>query len=48
MYWIEILNKTTGENWKEEFTSYYLFKKRVTKIQFSKKLVITSRSNFIT
>ena len=46
MYWINILDTTTNKSWKEEFTSYYLFEKRVKKLQFSKKLIITSRGNF--
>lgn len=38
MYFINIFDKTTEKQWKEEFYSYYLFKK-------SKKLLITSHSN---
>ena len=34
-------------NWKEEFDSYYFFRKRVTKLKYSKKLVVTSRSALI-
>lgn len=47
MYYINIYDKTTDKSWKEEFTSYYLFSKRVNKLRYSKKLFITSRSNFI-
>lgn len=45
MYFINIYDKITGKSWQEEFDSYYLFSKRVTKLKYSKKLVITSRSN---
>lgn len=45
MYFINIYDKTTNKSWKEEFESYYLFRKRYTKLKYSKKLVITSRSN---
>jgi hypothetical protein len=46
MYFINIYDKTTQKSWKEDFDSYYLFKKRCTKLKFSKKLVVTSRSNY--
>ena len=46
MYFINIFDKTTEKQWKEKFYSYYLFKKRVTKLKYSKKLFIISRSNF--
>lgn len=45
MYYINIYDNSTGNSWKEEFDSYYLFRKRVTKLKYSKKLKITSRSN---
>ena len=45
MLFINIYDTSTGRFWKEEFDSYYLFRKRVTKLQYSKKLQITSRSN---
>ena len=48
MYFIRIYNSETNKSWKEEFDSYYLFSKRVTKLKYSKKLVITSRSNLNT
>jgi hypothetical protein len=44
MYFIKICDKTTGKSWKEEFDSYYLFMKRVTKLKYSKKLSIIARS----
>lgn len=44
-FYINIYDKTTGKSWCEEFESYYLFRKRVTKLKYSKKLVITSRNN---
>lgn len=47
MFFIRIFDKTTGKDWKEEFDSYYLFRKRVTKLKYSKKLMITSRSTLI-
>ena len=47
MYFINIYDKTTNKNWKEEFDSYYLFRKRVIKLNYSKKLFITSRSLMI-
>lgn len=46
MYFINIYDKTTQKSWKEEFDSYYLFKKRCMKLNYSKKLIITSRSNY--
>lgn len=45
MYFIRIYNSETNKSWKEEFESYYLFKKRVNKLKYSKKLVVTSKSN---
>lgn len=47
MYYINIYDKTTGKSWKESFESYYLFRKRVIKLKYSKKLMITSRSNLV-
>lgn len=47
MYFINIYDKSTNKNWREEFDSYYLFRKRVTKLKYSKKLVVTSRSALI-
>lgn len=47
MYFINVRDKTTNKNWKEEFESYYFFRKRVTKLKYSKKLVVTSRSTLI-
>lgn len=44
MYYIKILDFTTNRTWKEEFDSYYLFRKRVIKLKYSNKLMIISRS----
>ena len=46
-FYINIYNKTTKKNWKEEFESYYFFRKRIMKLKYSKKLVVTSRSTLI-
>ena len=46
-YFINIYDKTTNRSWKEEFESYYFFRKRVTKLKYSKKLVVTSRSALV-
>lgn len=46
-YFINIYDKSTGKSWQEEFDSYYFFRKRVTKLKYSKKLVVTSRSALI-
>ena len=47
MFWINIFDNTTNKTWCEEFESYYLFKKRVNKLKYSKKLQVTSRSNLL-
>lgn len=47
MYFINIYDKSTSKSWQEDFDSYYLFSKRVTKLKYSKKLVVTSRSTLI-
>lgn len=44
MYYMEIYDKSTGKFWREEFGSYYTFRKRCIKLKYSKKLVVTSRS----
>ena len=46
-YFINIYDKIKNKSWKEEFDSYYFFRKRVTKLKYSKKLVVTSRSTLI-
>ena len=46
-YFINIFDNTTNKMWREEFESYYLFKKRVNKLRYSKKLQVTSRSNLL-
>ena len=45
MYFIRIYNSETNKTWREEFESYYFFRKRVTKLKYSKKLMVLSRSN---
>ena len=47
MYFINVHDKTTNKNWEEEFESYYFFRKRIMKLKYSKKLVVTSRSALI-
>lgn len=47
MFYINIYDLTTGNTWREDFESYYLFKKRVNKLRYSKKLQVTSRSNLL-
>lgn len=44
MYFVKIYDKTTDKSWKEEFDSYYLFRKRFYRLKYSKKLIVTSRS----
>ena len=47
MFYINIFDNTTNKTWREEFESYYLLKKRVNKLRYSKKLQVTSRSNLL-
>ena len=47
MYFINIYDKSTNKSWKEEFDSEYFFRKRLTKLKYSKKLVVTSKSNIV-
>jgi hypothetical protein len=47
VFYINIYDNSTSKSWKEEFESYYLFKKRVNKLKYSKKLQVTSRSNLL-
>lgn len=44
MYYIEIYDNKTDKTWTEKFDSYYLFRKRIIKLKYSKKLIIISRS----
>lgn len=46
-FYINIYDNTTNKTWREEFDSYYFFRKRLTKLKYSKKLVVTSRSALI-
>lgn len=47
MYEINIYDTTTNKNWTETFNSYYLFRKRVMKLNHSRKLKIISRSTLV-
>lgn len=47
MYYIIVMDLTTGREWKEEFDSYYFFRKRVIKLKYSKKLIILERSRMV-
>ena len=47
MYFINIYDKTTDKSWEERYESEYLFRKRLTKLKYSKKLVVTSKSNIV-
>ena len=44
-YYIEVYDREKNKRWKEEFSSYYFFRKRVIKLNHSKRLIILSRSN---
>lgn len=44
MYYIRIFDNSTKKSWKEEFDSYYFFRKRVIKLKYSKKLIMVARS----
>ena len=44
MYFIIIYDLTTNKDWKEEFDSYYLFRKRYYRLKYSKKLVMLAHS----
>lgn len=44
MYYIEIYCYDNEKSWIEKFESYYLFRKRVIKLEHSERLVILSRS----
>lgn len=46
MYFINIYDKSTNKSWKEEFDSEYFFRKRLAKLKYSQKLVVTSKSMF--
>lgn len=46
-YFINIYDNSTSKSWKEEFESYYLFRKRYIKLKYSKKLVVISHSDLI-
>lgn len=44
MYFIDILDITTNKEWREEFDSYYLFRKRYYRLKYSRKLIILAHS----
>ena len=44
MYFLKIYYNNNKKIWEEQFYSYYLFSKRVTKLKHSKKLIVVSRS----
>ena len=44
MYYIEIYDRENDKNWREEFDSYYFFRKRVIKLKYSNKLTMIYRS----
>ena len=47
MYFINLYDKTTDKSWEEQYESEYLFRKRLTKLKYSKKLIVTSKSNIV-
>ena len=47
MLYIKIYDSTTGNTWRENFESYYFFRKRYMKLNHSKKLKMLSSSNLI-
>lgn len=47
MFYINIYDSTTGNTWREDFESYYFFRKRYMKLKHSKKLKMLSSSNLI-
>lgn len=42
MFKIKILDKTTNKTFTKSFTSYYIYNKFVSKLKYSKKLVVLS------
>ncbi len=47
MYFINVFDNDRKKSWKEEFESYYFFRKRYNKLKFNKKLIITSHSSLV-
>lgn len=41
-YELNIIDKTTNRTWTEYYDSYYLLRKRIIKLSYSKKLHILS------
>lgn len=46
MYFINIYDRTTDKSWEERYESEYLFRKRLAKLKYSQKPVVTSKSMF--
>lgn len=44
MYFINIYDNTTKKRWEERFWDYLAFKYRMTRLKYSKKLVVVSSS----
>lgn len=42
-YLIKIMDKETKRVWEENYDSYYLYKKRLTKLRYSKRLIVISQ-----
>lgn len=43
MLFINILDTTTNKSWQETFDSEYFYRRRLNKLKYSKKLIVTSR-----
>lgn len=44
MYFINIYDSTTKKRWEEKFWDYLAFKYRMSRLKYSKKLIVTSSS----
>ena len=42
-YELDIMDKETKRVWTEKYDSYYLYKKRIIKLRYSKRLVIIAQ-----
>ena len=42
-YEIDIYDKQTNRRWTEYYDSYYLYRKRIIKLRYSKRLVVTAQ-----
>lgn len=47
MFEIKILDIVNDKVFAENYDSYYLFRKRITKLRYSVKLIILSHSNLV-